>query len=99
MPNSLYTDLIVCFAIAAIGCVWWSYRKQFLKKRWKETVAVSAACGFIGFLFYLLLRQLVPVVGISPASWLTVPATILMVWVCYDVLLLRYLKESENKNA
>ena len=99
MPDSLYTDLVLCFLVAALGCVWWSYRKQFLKERWKETVAVSIACGFIGFLFYLVLRQLVPVVGLSPSTWLTVPATVLMVWVYYDVLLLRHLKESEKKNA
>ena len=79
--------------------MWWSYRKKFLKERWKETVAVSVASGFIGFLFYLILRQLVPVVGLSPQSWLTVPATLLMVWVYYDVLLLRQIKEGKNENA
>ena len=42
-----------------------------------------------------MLRQLVPVVGISPQSWLTVPATLLMVWVYYDVLLLRQIKEGK----
>lgn len=60
---------------------------------------MSVACGFIGFLFYLILRQLVPVVGLSPGTWLTVPATVIMVWVYYDVLLLRQLKQSEKKNA
>ena len=99
MPESLYTDLVVCFFVAALGCVWWSYRKRFLKVRWKETVAVSVACGFIGFLFYLMLRRIAPVVGITPGVWLTLPATVLMVWVYYDVLLLRHLKESEKKNA
>jgi hypothetical protein len=65
-----------------------------LKERWKETVAVSVACAFIGFLLYLILRLLVPVLGVPPDSWLTFPATILMVWVYYDVLLLRSLGEN-----
>ena len=99
MPDSLYIDLAICLLVSVVGCVGWSHRKGFLKQRWKETVAVSVACGFIGFLFYLILRQLVPVVGLSPATWLAVPATALMVWVYYDVLLLRQLKQNEKKNA
>ena len=67
--------------------------------RWKETVAVSVACGFIGFLFYLLLSLIVPAIGITASSWLTVPSTALMVWIFYDVLLLRLLKEGADENA
>ena len=93
MPESLYTDLALCLLVSVVGCVLWSYRKSFLIERWKETVAVSVACAFIGFLFYLLLRLLVPVLGLSPSRWLTVPATVLMVWVYYDVLLLQNQKE------
>jgi len=67
--------------------------------RWKETVVVSVACGFIGFLFYLLLRLIMPAVGIPASSWLTAPSTLLMVWIYYDVLLLRLLKGGEDENA
>ncbi len=99
MLEALYLDLAICFLVSAIGCVWWSHRKQFLKNRWKETAAMSVACGFFGFVFYLLLRILVPVVGLSPSSWLTLPATLLMVWVYYDALFLRYLKETKSEDA
>ena len=99
MLDSLYKDLSICFLISVISCLFWSYRKEFLKERWKETVAVSVACGFIGFLFYLLLRLLVPAIGITPNSWLTIPSTVVMVWVYYDVLLLRQLEEGKDENA
>jgi len=99
MSESLYIDLAMCLVISVSGCVLWSYKMAILVERWKETIAVSVACAFIGFLFYLLLRLLVPVLGLSPHIWLTIPATILMVWVYYDIFLLRNLKQNERNNA
>ena len=99
MQNSLYIDLAVCFLVSVIGCLWWSYRKELLKRQWKNVVAVSVVVGFVGFIFYLLLRLLVPAIGITPDSWLTVPATILMILANYDALLSKFSKDGEDENA
>lgn len=99
MLDNLYIDLAICFSLSAAACIWLSSRSGLLKDRWKEIIAVSVVCGFIGFLFYLLLRVLLLTTGFPPTSWLTVPATVLMVWVYYEVFLPRHAKVNQRGDA
>lgn len=99
MVDNLYIDLAICFPLSTAACIWLSSRRGLLKDRWKEVIAVSVACGFIGFILYLLLRVLLLTIGLPPTSWLTVPATVLMVWVYYEVLLPRHTQVNQRGDA